>query len=87
MKQEGGVIIRVDNNSAIELAKNLVNHERSKHIDVKFHFFWEQMKEWNVEMVHVGSWDQIAHLFTKPLPTMLFNNNKNLIKMRDGRSI
>ena len=45
------------------------------------------MKEGNVEMVHVGSRDQIADLCTKPLPTMLFNNYKNLIGMKDGRSI
>ena len=45
------------------------------------------MKEGNVEMVHVGSRDQIANLFTKPLPTMLFNNYKNLIRIKDGRSI
>jgi len=87
MKQKGGTVIRVDNKSAIELAKNPVNHGRSKHIDVKFHFIREQVKEGNVEMVHVGSRDQIADLFTKPLPTVLFNNYKNLIGMKDGRSI
>jgi len=37
MKQKGGTVIRVDNKSAIELAKNSVNHGRNKHIDVKFH--------------------------------------------------
>jgi len=41
LKQEKGIIIRVDNKSAIELAKNPVNHERSKHIDVRFHFIRE----------------------------------------------
>lgn len=87
MKQEGGTIIRVDNKSAIELAKNPVNHERSKHIDVRFHFIREQVKEGNVELVHVGSRDQVADMFTKPLPTVLFNNCKNLIGMRDRRSI
>jgi len=37
MKQKGGTTFQVDNKSAIELAKNLINHGRSKHIDVKFH--------------------------------------------------
>jgi len=45
------------------------------------------VKEGNVKMVHVGSRDQIADLFTKLLPTVLFNNYKNLIGMKDGRSI
>jgi len=87
MKQEEGTIIRVDNKSAIELVKNPVNHERSKHIDVHFHFIREQVKEGNVELVHVGSRDQVAYLFTKPLPTVLFNNCKKLIGMEDKRNI
>jgi len=48
-------VIRVDNKSAIELAKNSVNHMRSKHIDVRFHFIREQVKEGNVELEHVES--------------------------------
>ena len=76
MKQEKGTMIQVDNKSVIELAKNLVNHERSKHIDVRFHFIREQVKEGNVELVHVGSRDQVVDLFTKPLPIMLFNKLK-----------
>ncbi|XP_058734203.1 secreted RxLR effector protein 161-like [Vicia villosa] len=38
LKQQNATEIRVDNKSAIELAKNPVNHERRKHIDVRFHF-------------------------------------------------
>ena len=31
----------VDNQPAIALAKNPVLHDRSKHIDIKFHFLWD----------------------------------------------
>ncbi|XP_061353302.1 uncharacterized mitochondrial protein AtMg00810-like [Gastrolobium bilobum] len=37
--------IWVNNKSTIELAKNPVNHERSKHVDVRFHFIRDQVKE------------------------------------------
>jgi hypothetical protein len=43
--------IRVDNKSVIELAKNPVHHERSKHIDVKFHSIQEQIKNEKVRVV------------------------------------
>jgi len=76
LKQEKGTVIRVDNKSAIELAKNSVNHERSKHIDIRFHFIREQMKEGNVELEHTESRAQAADMFTKPLPSSLFENNK-----------
>ncbi|KAE8691290.1 hypothetical protein F3Y22_tig00110890pilonHSYRG00631 [Hibiscus syriacus] len=38
LKQLGATVIHVDNKSTIELEKNPVNHERSKHIDAHFHF-------------------------------------------------
>ncbi|XP_050916450.1 secreted RxLR effector protein 161-like [Lathyrus oleraceus] len=55
LEQKDATIIHVDNRSAIELAKNPVNHERSKHIDVRFHFIREHVKEGNVELKHVAS--------------------------------
>jgi len=64
-----------------------VNHEKSKHIDVRFHFIQEHVKEGNVELVHERSRDQVADMFTKPLPIVLFNNCKNFIEMKDKRSI
>jgi hypothetical protein len=45
LKQLGATMIQVDNKSAIELAKNPVNHERSKHIDIRFHFIRDHVKE------------------------------------------
>lgn len=80
--QEKATNIRVDNKSAIELAKNPVHHERSKHIDVRFHFIREHVKNGDVEMTHVASRDQVADIFTKPLPAELFNKFKNLLGMQ-----
>jgi hypothetical protein len=34
-------VIRIDNKSAISLVRNPVHHDRSKHIDVRFHFLRE----------------------------------------------
>jgi hypothetical protein len=69
----------LDSKSAIDLAKNPAHHKRSKHIDVKFHFIREQVKEKKVELIHVNSEDQVADIFMKPLPTMKFENFKNLL--------
>jgi hypothetical protein len=74
--QEEATQIYLDNKSVIELAKNLIHHERSKHIDVKYHFIREQVKEKKVELIHVGSEDQVVNIFTKPLPTMKFRSLK-----------
>jgi hypothetical protein len=87
LKQLGATVIQVDNKSAIELAKNSVNHERNKHIEVRFHFIRDHVKEGSVELVHVVSQDQVADIFTKSLPKVLLDKCKKMIGMTDGRSI
>jgi hypothetical protein len=83
LRQHEATEIRVDNKSAIELAKNSVHHERSKHIDVRFHFIREQVKKSEVRLSHVTSHEQVADIFTKPLPTVLFENYKAMIGMKN----
>jgi hypothetical protein len=45
------------------------------------------MKEGTVELVYVASQDQVADIFTKPLPKVLLDKCKNMIGMTYGRSI
>ena len=45
------------------------------------------MKEESVELLHVASQDQVADIFTKSLPKVLFDKYKKMIGMTDGRSI
>ena len=87
LKQECETVIQVDNKSTFELAKNPVNHERSKHIDVRFHFIQEHVKEVSVELRHVASKDQAADIFTKPLSEKKIDRGKKLIGMMDRRNI
>jgi hypothetical protein len=87
LKQLGAIVIQVDNKSAIELAKNPVNHERSKYIDVRFYFIRDHVKEGSVKLVYVASQDQVADIFTKPLPKVFLDKYKKMIDMTDGRSI
>ena len=87
LKQLDATVIQVDNKSTIELAKNPVNHERSKHIDICFHFIRDHVKEGSVELLHVASQDQVADIFIKPLSKVLINKYKKMIDMTDGRSI
>jgi hypothetical protein len=79
--------IGVNNKSAIELAKNSVNHERSKHIDVRFHLIWEHIKDEEVRVFHVQNNDQVADIFTKILPKPLFENCKQMLGMKKERDL
>ncbi|GJS49932.1 retrovirus-related pol polyprotein from transposon TNT 1-94 [Tanacetum coccineum] len=57
-----------DNKSAIALCCNNVQHSRSKHIDVRYHFIKEQVKNKVVEPYFVKTEYQLADIFTKALP-------------------
>ncbi|GJU97084.1 hypothetical protein Tco_1326355 [Tanacetum coccineum] len=84
-EQYGPTEIKVDNKSAIELVRNPVHHERSKHIDVRFHFIRKQIRNKEVQLNHVMSRDQAADIFTKALPAELFNLCKQKMGMKDAR--
>nr|GEZ07327.1 retrovirus-related Pol polyprotein from transposon TNT 1-94 [Tanacetum cinerariifolium] len=56
-----------DNKSAIALCWNNVQHPRSKHIDIKYHFIKEQVKNGVIELYFINTEYQLADLFTKAL--------------------
>ncbi|GKF65976.1 hypothetical protein Tco_0192493 [Tanacetum coccineum] len=56
-----------DNKSAIALCCNDVQHSRSKHIDIRYHFIKEQVKNVVVELYFVRTEYQLADIFTKAL--------------------
>ncbi|GJY31955.1 retrovirus-related pol polyprotein from transposon TNT 1-94, partial [Tanacetum coccineum] len=62
-----------DKKSAIALCCNNVQHSRAKHIDVRYHFIKEQVKNGIVELYFVRTEYQLADIFTKPLPRERFN--------------
>nr|GFA06069.1 retrotransposon protein, putative, unclassified [Tanacetum cinerariifolium] len=56
-----------DNKSAIALCCNNVQHSRSKHIDIGYHFIKEQVENGMIELYFVNTEYQLADLFTKAL--------------------
>ncbi|GJU71463.1 hypothetical protein Tco_1262868 [Tanacetum coccineum] len=56
-----------DNKSAIALCCNNVQHSRSKHIDIRFHFIKEHIENGVVELYFVNTEYQLADIFTKAL--------------------
>ena len=57
----------VDNLPAICLARNLVFHGRSKHIETRFHFIRDLVNRGKFEMVYYNTEAQVADVLTKPL--------------------
>lgn len=59
----------VDNKSAIDLAKHLIAHGRSKHIETRFHFLRHQMNKEKLELQYCKTEEQVADLLNKLLET------------------
>jgi hypothetical protein len=56
-----------DNEGAIEIANVPKMRPRTKHLNLKYHHFREEVKKGTISTYHVGTKDQMADIFTKPL--------------------
>jgi hypothetical protein len=70
-----------NNQSAMKLIKNLVFHDRTKHIAIRHHFIREKITKKDIEVVHVASSNQLANILTNPLGRTLFEKLKNELRM------
>ena len=66
-QQSGPTRLYDDNQSAIRIVKNPEFHERTKHIDVKYHYIRDQYQRKEISVHYVNTKEQIADIFTKPL--------------------
>lgn len=75
-------LVYCDNVSAIYLSVNPVQHQRTKHIEMDIHFVREKVARGQVRVLHVPSRYQIADIFTKGLPRILFDEFRDSLSIR-----
>ncbi|KAI0995269.1 hypothetical protein K3495_g12913 [Podosphaera aphanis] len=63
---------RGDNQGAIHLVKNPVLSERSKHIDISYHFIRDLAEKQRIAVEYIPTNEMIADGLTKPLPRIGF---------------
>ena len=66
-------IIHCDNQSCVKFSTNPVFHNRSKHIEIKYHYNRDIMQRKAVHVQSLPTHEQIANIFTKPLAKTKFN--------------
>ena len=76
-----------DNASAIKLSKNYVLHGRSKHIDVRFHFFCDLCKDGVIYVIYCKSEEQIADIMTKPFKTAVFEKLRSMLRVCSRKEV
>ena len=63
------VVLHCDKNSALQIAKNPVYHERTKHIEIDCHFTRDKVMEGLLQLSYIPTAAQLADVFTKILPS------------------
>ncbi|KAK3005774.1 hypothetical protein RJ639_016073 [Escallonia herrerae] len=86
LKQESSTVY-CDNQSAIHLTKNQMFHERTKHIDVRFHFIWDVVSQGTVMVERIFIVENSADMMTKHIPEIKFKHCLDLIGNQTSESV
>jgi hypothetical protein len=76
-----------DNESAIHLADNPVEHSRTKHIDIRHHFLRDHQQKGDINVYHISTENQLADIITKPLDEKRFCMLHSEINVLDLRNL
>nr|ABA97697.1 retrotransposon protein, putative, unclassified [Oryza sativa Japonica Group] len=76
-----------DNECAIKIANNPVQHSRTKHIDIRHHFLRAHETKGDICLTHVRTETQLANIFTKPLDEKRFCELRSELNILDSRNI
>lgn len=77
------VTLFCDNMSSIQLANNPVFHARTKHIEVHYHYIREKVLAQEIDLVYVGTHDQVADIFTKSLGAEKLHRFRDMLGVQD----
>lgn len=73
------VTLFCDNTSAINIAKNPVQHSKTKHIEIRHHYIRDLVNYKILSLEHVNTEDQLADIFTKPLDMVKFEKLRSAL--------
>ena len=74
LKNDRPITIFRDNQGSIVLVKNPINHNKSKHIDIKYHFIRDAYNDKIIDVVYTPTESNIADLMTKPMSKVKLKN-------------
>jgi len=78
-EESSPVLIYEDNQSCIAAAENPKYHQRTKHIDIRYHFIRERIQSGEITIKYLNTEEMTADILTKPLPKNTFERHvKNL---------
>jgi hypothetical protein len=85
--RQSKVPLLCDNESAIRLADNPVEHSRTKHIDIRHHFLRDHQQKGDINIFHISTENQLADIFTKSLDEKTFCRLRSELNVLDSRNL
>jgi hypothetical protein len=76
-----------DNESAIRLVDNPIEHSRTKHIDIRHHFLRDHQQREDIDVCHISTENQLADIFIKPLDEKRFCRLHSELNVIDSRNL
>jgi hypothetical protein len=64
--------IHFNNQSCLNISENPLFHDKSKHIEIKYHYIRDMVQRKTVHVQYLSTREKIANLFTKPLSKTKF---------------
>jgi hypothetical protein len=68
------------------MADNLVEHSRTKHIDIRHHFLRDHQQKGDIEVFY-STENQLADIFTKPLDEKTVCRLRSELNVLDSRNL
>jgi hypothetical protein len=81
------VLLLCDNESAIRLADNPIEHSRTMHIDIRHHFLRDHHQRGDINIYHISAKNQLADIFTKPLDDKRFCRLRSELNVLDSHNL
>jgi hypothetical protein len=76
-----------DNESAIKIAHNPVQHKKMKHIEIRHHFIRDQVNHGDIDLSYVGTYEQLVDIFMKPLDEARFQKLRHELNIIDSSNV
>jgi hypothetical protein len=76
-----------DNECAIRLADNPIEHSRTKHIDIRHHFLRDHQQKGDIDIYHISTENELADIVTKPLDEKRFCRLRSDLNVLDLRNL
>ena len=75
------MVVYCDNSSAINISKNSIQHSKTKHIEIRYHFIRNLVERKIVVLEYIPIERQNANIFTKPLDRSKFETLRQVISV------